>query len=89
MLYFKAFKEGLADIPATSPDVQSSAQRAREEGLAVFGRTHASIRWPRPAFIRTICSGCCGARGGTEFGTADSDPGRISNGGVANALIAG
>jgi tRNA dimethylallyltransferase len=37
MLYFKAFKEGLADIPATPPEVRSLlAQRAREEGLAVL-----------------------------------------------------
>src|SRR5262245_4352594 len=37
MLYFKAFKEGLADIPETPPEVRSQlAQRARDEGLAVL-----------------------------------------------------
>jgi tRNA dimethylallyltransferase len=37
MLYFKAFKEGLADIPATPPEVRSHlARRARDEGLAAL-----------------------------------------------------
>ncbi len=42
MLYFKAFKEGLADLPPTSPDVRRALElRARREGLAAL---HVELR---------------------------------------------
>lgn len=52
MLYFKAFKHGLADVPATPPDVRSHlAQRARREGLAVL---HAELTRVDPAAALAI-----------------------------------
>ena len=52
MLYFKAFKEGLADIPETPPEVRKRlAQRAREEGLAVL---HAELTRVDPVAARGI-----------------------------------
>ena len=46
MLYFKAFKSGLADLPPTSPQVRNALeQRARREGL---GALHAELRQVDP-----------------------------------------
>ncbi len=52
MLYFKAFKHGLADLPPTAPDVRDAlAARARREGLAAL---HDELRRVDPVAAASI-----------------------------------
>ncbi len=44
MMYFRAFREGIADMPATPPAVRAAlARRATEEGLSVLHRELTAI----------------------------------------------